>query len=131
MDLLMIAARILLVPIFLASGMGHLTATEAMAGYAASKGIPSPTLAVRGSGVLILLGGLSVLLGIYPEYGALALVLFSIPTAFLMHAFWRETDPMAKMNERVHFLKDLALAGAGLFAYALVVAGEFGPTLVG
>ena len=126
MDLLVLAARILFVPIFLASGMGHLGATDAMAGYAASKGIPSPRLAVQGSGLLILLGGLSVVLGIYPAYGALALVVFCIPTAFLMHAFWKESDPMGKMNERIAFLKDLALAGAGLFAYALVDAGKFG-----
>ena len=39
MDLLVLVARILFVPIFLASGMGHLGATDAMAGYAASKGI--------------------------------------------------------------------------------------------
>ena len=53
MDLLVLVARILFVPIFLASGMGHLGATDAMAGYAASKGIPSPRLAVQGSGLLI------------------------------------------------------------------------------
>lgn len=131
MDLLMIAARILFVPIFLVSGMGHLAAADAMAGYAASKGVPSAKLAVQASGLLILLGGLSVVLGIYPAYGAIALVVFCIPTAFLMHAFWKESDPMAKMNERVAFMKDLALAGGALFVYALVAAEKFGPTIVG
>ena len=129
MDLLVLAARILFVPIFLASGMGHLGATDAMAGYAASKGIPSPRFAVQGSGLLILLGGLSVVLGIYPAYGALALVVFCIPTAFLMHAFWKETDPMARMNETVAFFKDLGLAGGALAFYALASNGAFGSTL--
>mgnify|MGYP003704225953 CR=1 FL=1 len=42
MDLLVLVARILFVPLFLSSAMGHLMATDAMAGYAASKGIPRP-----------------------------------------------------------------------------------------
>jgi hypothetical protein len=46
-----------------------------------------------------------------------------------MHAYWRETDPMARMNERLHFQKDLALGGAALFvAY---YGGGFWPFSLG
>lgn len=85
-----------------------------MAGYAASKGLPQPKLATLASGVLILVGAVLVLLGLWGDLGALLLLIFLLPTAFLMHAFWKETDPMAKQMEMVQFNKDIALAGAAL-----------------
>lgn len=131
MDILLLIGRVLFVLIFLASGMGHFRMADMMAGYAGSKGVPSPKAAVQVSGLVILVGGLSVALGIYADLGALLLIAFLIPTAFLMHAFWKETDAMAKSTEQIAFLKDLALAGGALFAYALAHAGSFGPTITG
>lgn len=56
------------------------------------------------------------------------LALFLFPTAFLMHGFWREADPQARMMEQTHFFKDLAMAGAALVtAY---YAGTPWPTAV-
>lgn len=130
-DTLLLIGRILFAPIFLSSAMGHLRNADAMAGYAGSKGVPSPKAAVQLSGLMILVGGLSVLLGVYADLGALLLFLFLIPTAFLMHAFWKETDAMAKMNETIAFFKDLALAGAALFAYVLAANEAFGATITG
>ena len=129
--MLVLVARILFVPIFLASGLGHLRATDMLTGYAASKGIPSPRLAVLVSGVVIVVGGLSVLLGVYPDLGALLLAAYLVPTAFLMHAFWKEPDPMAQVNERTQFLKDLSMAGGAIVLLVLAWAGEFGPSLTG
>ena len=42
-----------------------------MSGYAASKGVPAAELAVLGSGAMVALGGLSLLLGVKPKMGAL------------------------------------------------------------
>lgn len=85
-----------------------------MAGYSQSKGIPSPKAAVVFSGLLLLIGGLSILLGVYPTVGTIALVLFLVPVTFMMHAFWKVKDPMARMGETVNFTKNLALLGAAL-----------------
>jgi putative oxidoreductase len=119
MDVVALIGRILFAALFLASGVGHLTQSEAMAGYAKARGVPQAKLAVLGSGVLIIIGGLLVLLGIWMDLGALLLVIFLIPTAFLMHAFWKETDPMAKQTELVSFNKDIALGGAALLILGL------------
>jgi putative oxidoreductase len=119
MDVVALIGRILFAALFLASGVGHLTQSEAMAGYAKARGVPQAKLAVLGSGVLIIIGGLLVLLGIWMDLGALLLAIFLIPTAFLMHAFWKETDPMAKQTEMVSFNKDLALGGAALLLLGL------------
>jgi len=132
-DVLVLIGRILFSAVFISSAVGHMTQTDAMAGYAKSKGVPGARLAVLGSGVLLLVGGLSVLLGIWPDVGALLLVIFLVPTAIMMHAFWRETDPMARQNEMVGFTKDLSLAGAALALFALFayVGDDLGLTIVG
>ncbi|MGW4534790.1 DoxX family protein [Nocardia sp. NPDC004340] len=133
MDVLVLIGRILFALLFLGSGFGHLAQRESMAQYAQFKGIPMPTLAVPASGVLLLAGGLSVLLGVWADLGALLLILFLVPTAFLMHAFWKETDPEAKQGEMVNFNKDIALAGASLmlFAFFAHVGHDLGLTLTG
>jgi uncharacterized membrane protein YphA (DoxX/SURF4 family) len=74
-----------------------------------------------------------VLLGIWPDLGALLLVVFLVPTAIVMHAFWRETDAQTRQTEMISFMKDLALAGAGLALFALFAyAGDdLGLTITG
>ena len=119
MDVVALIGRILFVALFLGSGFAHITQAEAMGGYAASKGVPQAKLATFASGVLIVIGALMVLLGIWLDLGALLLVIFLLPTAFLMHAFWKETDPQAKQLEMIQFQKDLALAGGALLIFAL------------
>jgi putative oxidoreductase len=68
---------------------------------------------------LLLVGGLSILLGAYPTVGVASLALFLIPTTYMMHAFWKVQDPMAKMGEKVNFTKNVALLGAALTLLAI------------
>lgn len=130
MDVVLLIGRVLFAVLFLGSAFGHLTQTDAMAGYAASRGVPMARPATLFTGVLILLGGLSVLLGVWGDLGALLLLVFLLPTAFLMHGFWRDTDPTAKQAEMVHFNKDVALAGAAL-AFFWVFSQDPGLTITG
>lgn len=132
MDVIVLIGRILFAALFLGSGVGHLTQSKAMAGYAESRGIPQAQLSVIASGVLILIGGLMVLLGVWADLGSLLLVLFLIPTAVLMHPFWKETDPQNKQLEMVGFNKDIALAGAALMLFAFFAfADDLGLTITG
>lgn len=120
MEILEIIGRVMFALLFVGSAFGHFKNTAAMAGYAQSKGVPAPKLAVQGSGLLILVGAVLVATGYQAAFGALLLVIFLIPTAFLMHPFWKETDAMAKMNEQIAFLKDISLAGAALVMFTLL-----------
>jgi uncharacterized membrane protein YphA (DoxX/SURF4 family) len=132
-DIVVLIGRILFVVLFLGSAYGHLTQTKAMAGYAQSRGVPAAQVATIVSGFMLLLGGLSVLLGIWADLGALLLVAFLVPTAVLMHGFWKETDPQAKQMEQIQFTKDLALGGASLmlFAFFAFVGDDLGLTITG
>jgi putative oxidoreductase len=115
----LLAGRLLFGGYFLISGLGHFRARKAMAGYASSKGVPAPTLAVLGTGVLLALGGLSVLTGLYPVLGLAMLAIFLVGVTPQMHNFWAIADPMQRMSEQVNFLKNAALLGGVLALMAL------------
>ena len=80
-------------------------------GYAASKGVWHPKTSVVISGLLLLLGSVGIILGAYIGVAVLFLTLFLIPVSFEMHAYWRETDPQAKMMEKMNFLRNVAFLG--------------------
>lgn len=112
MEYLFLLGRILYGGFFVLAGINHFRHTPMMAGYAASKGIPVPRVAVLGSGVLLLLGGLSIAFGFRPAWGVALLTAFLVPTTLSMHSFWADTDPSAQMNNLVNFQKNTALLGA-------------------
>jgi uncharacterized membrane protein YphA (DoxX/SURF4 family) len=114
-----IIGRLLLGGYFVFGGFNHFKMLTMMSGYAQSKGVPSPKVAVAFSGLLLWIGGLSILLGIFPTVGAIALVLFLVPVTFMMHAFWKVQDGQMKMGEMVNFTKNLALLGAALMLLSI------------
>lgn len=129
MDVVVLIARILFVAIFLASGIGHLKATDAMAGYADFKKVPAPRFSVIASGVLMLVGALSVLLGVWGDLGSLLLLVAILPIPFLMHRYWAE-DGEAKATEQVQFNKTISLVGGALALFALfALVPDLGLTL--
>jgi len=110
--------RILFSLIFISSGiMGHMVGLTGTAAYAASAGLPMPTVLVLVSGIIALLGGLSILLGYKAKLGALLIVVFLIPVTFIMHNFWTITDPAQEMMKTMQmslFMKNVALIGGAL-----------------
>ncbi|MFJ6631985.1 DoxX family membrane protein [Streptomyces sp. NPDC091376] len=133
MDVLVLIGRILFAVVFLSSAVGHLTHSREMGAYAASKGLPAPVAATVASGVLLLLAGLSLVLGIWADLGCLLIAVFLFPTAVLMHPFWKETDPQTRPTEQIMFLKDTALGGAALMllAFFSYAGHDLGLTLTG
>jgi len=115
---LLYLGRILFGGYFMMSGFNHFKMLTMMSEYAKSKGAPVPKLSVAVSGLLLLLGGVSILFNYFTSIGLIALVLFLIPVTFIMHAFWKIQDPTAKMHEMVNFMKNVALLGAVLILLA-------------
>ncbi len=114
MEAIFVIGRLLYAALFLGSAYGHLTKTKQMGGYAKSMGVPAAEFMTFFTGLMLLLGGLSVLFNFDILFGSLLLVLFLIPTAFMMHAFWKVTDAGMKQVQQVMFMKNISLAGAAL-----------------
>ena len=114
---LALTGRILYSLIFIFAGPGHFGANEIA--YAAAQGVPLAKLAVPASGILALLGGLSIALGYRTRWGAAAVVVFLVPVTIAMHNFWAVTDPMMAQIHMAMFVKNVSLIGGALFiAYA-------------
>jgi len=110
-NILFLIGRIIVGGYFLMAAFKHFTKTGMMAGYAQNKGTPAPKLAVAGTGILLLLGGASFLLGYHPTIGTGLLIIFLLGVSFKIHAFWLVSDPMARMNEQAHFGKNIVMIG--------------------
>ena len=117
-SMVLLVGRVVFSFFFIYSGFNHLTKLSMMAQYAGASGVPAPTFSVAVSGLMLLAGGLSILLGVQPRWGALLIALFLVPTAFMVHKFWGITDPMMAANQAAHFWKNIALTGACLMIYA-------------
>jgi len=99
---------------FLYNGVHHLQEAEGMAQYAGAKGVPAPELAVKATGIALIAGGSSVLLGLKREWGAAAIAGFLLGVSPVMHDFWKEKDPGQRQNQMINFGKNVALFGAAL-----------------
>ncbi|HUJ58716.1 MAG TPA: DoxX family protein [Kofleriaceae bacterium] len=104
--------RALFALIFISCVIGQFSSPAIAA--AAAHGVPLPTVLVPASGVLALIGGVSVLLGYRARFGAFLLLVFLVPVTLVMHRFWGLSDPHVAELQRVNFLKNLALIGAAL-----------------
>jgi putative oxidoreductase len=107
-----LAGRVLFSLIFLLAAIGHFSHQEIA--FAAQQGVPLASLAVPLSGVLALVGGLSVLLGYHANWGAGLLIVFLVPVTLLLHNFWAVKDPMMAQMQMAMFLKNLSMIGGAL-----------------
>ncbi len=111
--------RILLVLIFLKSGINKIENFDGTAQYMASQGIaPYTNFFLIGAIFFELAGSITVILGYFARFGAVLLLLFLIPTTYVFHNVF--VDP--KMM--IQFMKNVAMFG-GLLVLLAVGPGRF------
>jgi len=111
-SLVTVAGRILFATIFILSGFFHFSHQDIA--YAVQAGVPMANFLVPASGILALLGGLSILLGYRAKIGAWLLVLFLVPVTLAMHNFWAVKDPMMAQMQMAMFMKNVSMLGGAL-----------------
>jgi putative oxidoreductase len=104
--------RLFFAMIFLTTGPNHFA--KQTIGYAASQGVPLASIAVPASGLLAIVGGLSILLGYRAKIGAWFIVLFLTLVTLTMHRFWAVADPMMAQVQMIMFMKNVAMLGGAL-----------------
>lgn len=115
MKLLTVLGRLLFAALFILGGAGHFS--DASIGYAASQGVPLANISVPLSGIMAIVGALSILFGYKAKIGALILIAFLLPVTFAMHAFWAVSDPMQQQMQMIMFMKNMALTGAAILIF--------------
>ena len=81
--------------------------------------VPVPTDAVtwvRINGAIHVVGGAMLATGHLPRLTSWALAATLVPTTFVGHAFWQQSDPTARKNQSVHFFKNVSMIGGLLMA---------------
>jgi uncharacterized membrane protein YphA (DoxX/SURF4 family) len=131
MDIVLIIGRVLFALMLVTGGLNHFTKAEAMAGYAAHKGVPQPKLANLVSGLMLLFGGLSIILGVWADLGALVSAVVLLAMAVMMHDFWKAADPQAKQMETISFFKNVSMAGGALVMFAAVANADKAARIIG
>jgi uncharacterized membrane protein YphA (DoxX/SURF4 family) len=66
------------------------------------------------SALPLIVGGSSLLLGVKPKWGTMAILGFLAGVSPIMHDFWRNQDPAERTNNMIAFMKNVALAGGAL-----------------
>lgn len=117
-SVLPVIGRVLLATIFVASGIGKLTAPAATIGYIQSVGLPLASVGLIVAIAVELGGGLMLALGIKTRLVALGLAAFSIVTGLVFH------NAIGDQNQMIHLLKNFAMAG-GLLQVAAFGAGAY------
>ncbi len=105
--------RLIVGAFYLYNAGNHVAKFGQLSEYAGFKGVPFPEMAVAGSALLLLIGGITLLLGVFPDIGIIALVLFFLPVTFMVHNFWAVTGEQ-QAAEMINFTKNLALMGSAL-----------------
>ena len=118
MDVVFLIGRILFAFVFVLSGLGfHIMKREQGIAYARNYNVPLAELGVPLTGVVAILGGLSLVLGVWGDLGALLIAGFLVLITPFMHRWWIETDPMQRITQQVHFQKNTAMFGGALVLF--------------
>lgn len=99
-------SRLLISMIFIISGLGKIFDPAATTGYMKSVGMPAVGFFLIMAIIFELGGGISVLIGYKAQLGALALIVFLIPTTLIFHTNFSDQIQM------IMFMKNLAILGA-------------------
>jgi len=108
----MLIGRILLVLIFLQSGIGKIENFGGMAQYMASYGMPYTNFFLVGAIFFELVGSATVILGYFARFGALLLLIFLIPTTLIFHSNFADQVQM------IMFMKNVSMLGGCLIVLA-------------
>ncbi len=112
MKYIVLTGRIFFSLIFIIAGPNHFS--SASIGYAASQGVPLSSIVVPLSGLMALIGGLSIATGFKAKWGALLIIIFLIPVTLMMHQFWTVKDPMMMQMQMAMFMKNIAMLGGAM-----------------
>jgi putative oxidoreductase len=116
--LAILVGRILLVFIFLKSGIGKIENFQGTAQYMAKFGMPYTHFFLIGAIFFELVGSITVILGCFARFGSVLLLILLIPTTLIFHNIFKDPQMM------VHFMKNVSMFG-GILVLLAVGPGRF------
>lgn len=118
-----LAARLLMVALFLPAGLNKITGFEGTVGYIVSVGLPLATVGAVVAIVVEVGASLALLTGFATRWAALALALFTLGASVFFHNYWAMPAEQ-QFVQQLMFFKNLGVVG-GLLALAAAGAGAW------
>ena len=115
---ILFVGRLLFVGLFMSTAVNHIRSRDRYVAIAKGR-IPIPYVAGWPAGVWLLLADTSLVLGVWPDIGALMLAAFLVPITILFHPFWTISDPAQRRTQEMNFYRNVSLVGAALALFAL------------
>ena len=113
-----VVGRVMLSGIFLLSAVGNkIPNFEDVANYMSSAGVPAPRFLLAGAIAFLIVGSVSLVLGLWARIGAGLLLVFLVLATYYFHAFWT-LEGQEAAAQQIQFMKNAALMGAMLFVMA-------------
>jgi putative oxidoreductase len=121
-DLALLAARVMLAWMFLASAVTIFSNPVGASAYFAGLGLPFPAVTAWAVGMFEMLAGAMLVIGFLARPAAAALAFFAVMASLIGHWGHGDTPQLAFLHQQA-FMKDIAAAG-GLIVLALHGAGR-------
>lgn len=122
-DGVLLAARVLLMVLFVMFGFQKLMSFEGTVGYMAATGAPMPAVSAVIAVVVELIAGVMIVLGFYTRPLALVLAAYTVATALIGHRYWGLSG-VEQFMAMINFYKNVSIAG-GLMLLALTGPGKY------
>ena len=116
-DALNLAARLLMVALFLPAGIAKLTGFDGTVGYIASAGLPLPTVGAALAVAVEIGASLALLAGFGTRFAASVLAVFTLAASVFFHAYWAAPADQAYVAQLL-FFKNIAVIGGLLMLVA-------------
>lgn len=113
MDWMLLGGRILLVVMFLLSGISKAVRFKDGLAEVNAKHLPLPSLALTATIVLQMVAGVLIVLGHYTGVASAALALFTLATAVVFYDFWRVQGSERALLQ-TGFLEHISIIGGML-----------------
>jgi len=115
--------RLALAWFFLSEAMMRARDWDATVTLMSMSHVPQAPLLLVLALVVMILGGLSVLLGYHTRHGAMLLFAFTVIATLLMHAYWTIGDSVARAGDYDIFARNIAIAGGLLLLVGMGPGG--------
>jgi len=122
-DELLLAARVLMMILFVLFGWQKLGGFSGTVAYMASTGAPAPELSAVIAVAVELVGGALIAVGFYTRPLALVFAVYTLATALIGHRYWA-LQGMDQYLAMINFYKNISIIG-GLLLLALTGPGRY------
>ncbi|MCA8094082.1 DoxX family protein [Burkholderia anthina] len=122
-DELLLAARVLLMILFVLFGWQKLAGFSGTVAYMTSTGSPSPELSAVIAVAVELVGGALIAIGFYTRPLALLFAAYTLATALIGHRYW-QLQGMDQYVAMINFYKNISIIG-GLLLLAVTGPGRY------